>query len=81
MSIFEDLKPVLQHGDLEILTAASLHMQGLGYTTHVGPFDELPADLRLEWMQPDVGGYLLHIDRDRWDEGMNALGTYFGYPG
>ena len=81
MSVNHVLIPVLQMDDLDAMNSAKKHLEENGYLTKVGPFSELPASERKDWMTPANGGYIFYLEKDKYQKAMELLGTFFGYTG
>jgi len=73
-----ELVPVLQLPDLDAMKAAQAHLEKNGYRTKVGPFGDLPAEQRKEWMKPEKGGYLFYLEKAKYEPAMKMLGKFFG---
>lgn len=72
---------VLQMDDLESLNSAKKHLEEKGYAAEVGPFSELPVSDYQDWMTPKNGGFIFYVEKDKYQQVMETLGTFFGYSG
>jgi len=70
---------VLQMDDLEALNSAKKHLEENGFKAAIGPFAELSGDDRQDWMTPENGGYIFYLEKEKYQEAMEMLGTFFGY--
>ncbi|MCD4706877.1 MAG: hypothetical protein K8S62_03980 [Candidatus Sabulitectum sp.] len=74
-----ELIPVLQMDDLDALNSAKKHLEENGFAAEVRLFSELPSSEHPDWIIPANGGYIFYLEKDRYREAMEMLGTYFGY--
>ncbi len=70
---------VLQMDDLDALKSAKRHLEKNGYITEIGSFSELPKSQRKSWMTPKNGDFIFYLEEDKYQAGMEILGTFFGY--
>ena len=79
MSKILKLIPVLQMQDIKALEDAKAHLSEKGHFVKIYPFEEIGKDEITEWMNREKGGYVLYIEKEKYDKIMKLLEKFFGY--
>lgn len=74
-----NLLPSVQLQDAKLVEESIRRLEELGIASSSVPVAEFPVDDLPDWANPAAGGWLLLIDEEAWDEGMNAVGDLMGY--
>ena len=79
MSDDAKLVPSVQLQESQLVEEAIRHLEELGIAASSVPLADVPADELPEWADAAAGGWLLLIDEEAWDEGMNAVGALMDF--
>ncbi len=74
-----NLVPVLQFTDEALITLSGKAMDELGISWASISLDD-PGDTEIpDWIDSSLGGWILFIEKARFEQGMERLGDLMGY--
>jgi len=77
---FGEFVPVIQMDDFEALVSAREHLLIKGYPSGIKKYAKTVKSELPRWMKRADGEFVLFVQKAKFEEAMEILGSYFGYP-